>query len=166
MAACCFLQKWMLLSKIWKFPNSFKLILSVITMLQHFLVFLIFRYKKDRITRTPKSKRMTQKTKKQTRTQKFNDVCSLLPMQASKYGTTQMKTKSKKRRCGPDNTLCWSRKLIWKQRLSKCVASKWKSVERWMAGAVDSNTMWHILQHQCREHGAPSYKFCTFVMMY
>lgn len=59
------------------------------------LVFLIFRYKKDRITRTPKSKRMTQKTKN-TRTQKFNDVCSLLPMQASKYGKTQMKTKSKK----------------------------------------------------------------------
>lgn len=35
-----------------------------------FLVFLIFTYKKDRITRTPKSKRMTQKkTKKNSYTE-------------------------------------------------------------------------------------------------
>lgn len=44
-------------------------------------------------------------TQKKACTQKFNDICSLLhvPTQASKYGKTQMKTKSKIYQCSLEN---------------------------------------------------------------
>lgn len=104
---------------------------------------------------------MTQKKEKLIHRNSMISVLYNMYQRKPIWKKAQMKTKHL---YSLDNTLHFSWEQMGKQRLWKWIVSEWRSVERWMAGAVDSNTMGYMLQHQCREHGSPSYKFCTFPM--